>query len=224
MITLISIPNTGTWFVLNFLMRHDQINKAISYEEGFFGIFRNEITRTTFEYQAGDIESSVYRRHILGTRTHGEIDLLCIGHKAVIPMRDPLASLITSKSRNPLEPMYEHIDAFEYVATSPHVNRSFIFPIDTPEFIGSYESRLSQGLSLLKYCGLGPCGHVSDWARENTPQNTIGEYPEKSAYRDGNIVGATKGCMGEFVYLKSKQRVLRPFLEGLGYENLIWWD
>jgi hypothetical protein len=223
MITLLSIPNTGTWFLLDFFMQHSQIDRTISFEEGFWGIGRNEITRSSFEYENVNTERSVYRRHILGNKTHGEIDLLCIGHKAVIPMRDPLASLITRKARNPLDPMYEHIDAFEYVATSPHVSRSFIFPIDTPEFVESFDYRFDQGLDLLKYCDLSPDGYVTDWARWNKPQNTIGKYPEKDAYNAGELAGATKGCVGEFLYLKSKESVLRPFLEGLGYENLIWW-
>jgi len=227
MIALLSVPNTGTWFTLNLIQSHEAVEeKVISYNAGFFGIGRREITRTNFRYgDTGcvDWDKTVYYRHILGNRTHGEIDITCMGHKAVIPMRDPLASLISRKYRNPLEPMYEHVDAFEYVATSPHAQNSFIFPIDTPDFKRSWTHRKQAAENLFNHIGLEPPESVHQWAVDNEPKNSMGHYIERDAYLQGEIETATRNCKGEFEYLKSKSDVLMPWLQDLGYKDLIWW-
>lgn len=228
MIALLSIPNTGTWFTLNLLLLHPEINYHIDYNSGFFGIGRKELNRYKFKYIGlkDNVDKIIYRRHIMGPKTHGDIDLLCMGHKAIIPMRDPLASLISKKNRNPIEPAYEHVEAFEYIATSPWAQKSFFFPIDTDEFKSDEKSRHGLALDLFDSFLNIPIDNINDlyiWAKENEPKNAMEDYPERQAYLNGDIERATAKCKGEFEYLKSKKNVLIPFLKQLGYKDLMWW-
>lgn len=224
MIALLSVPNTGTWFTLELLKLSPQIQHVIDYNRGFWGLFRKEYTREILKYdEVPDLSTVVYRRHILGNKTHGDIDLICSGHKAVIPFRDPLASLISRKNRNPLQPQYEHIDAFEYVATSPHISNSFVFPIDTPEFVSDWGYRLKMAKGLYGHVGLAEI-NFTDWAVGNEKKNAMPAYDEQAAYLYGDIEAATVKCRGEFLYLKSKEDTIRPFMEKIGYQNAIWWN
>jgi len=224
MIALLTIPNTGTWFITELLKLHPDIRHIIEYNAGFFGIGRMEITRSLFSYDPEmDYSKALYRRHIFGNSTHGEIDLICMGHKTIIPMRDPLASLISRKHRNPLEPMYEHIDAFVYAATSPHINNSFIMPIDTDNFKSSDRNRFFVALDMFKFVGLDIPTGLNQWARDNAPKNAMGAYEQKKAYDNGDLSTATTQCRGELEYLKSKENILRPWLNRLGYGQLMWY-
>lgn len=224
MIALLSVPNTGTWFTLELLKLSPEIQHVVDYSRGFWGIFRQEHTREILKYgPVPDLRSVIYRRHILGNKTHGNIDLLCIGLKAVIPFRDPLASLISRRNRNPLQPQYEHIDAFEYVATSPHVWESCVFPIDTKEFKEDWQYRRAQAKNLFAWCGLKQVD-FTEWAKANKKKNAMPQYDEQVAYLDGDLDGATKMCRGEYLYLKSKEATIRPFMEKVGYSEAIWWD
>jgi hypothetical protein len=224
MIALLSVPNTGTWFTLELLKLSPQIEHVVDYNRGFWGLFRKEYTREILKYdEVPDLHSVIYRRHILGNKSHGDIDLICTGHNSVIPFRDPLASLISRRNRNPLQPQYEHIDALEYVATSPHILSSFIFPIDTDEFKTNWVHRVNLAECLYTFCGLDKI-EFGVWAKENEKKNAMPEYPEQEAYLNGDIKAATKKCYGEYLYLKSKEKTIRPFMEHVGYKSAIWWD
>lgn len=225
MIGLLSAPNTGTHFTLDLLKMSPEIGPVIDYNRGFWGIFRKEITRHDLRYEdvPDDLSKVVYRRHILGKECHGDIDLLCIGLKVVIPFRDPLASLISRRNRNPGIPFYDHIDALEYIAVSPHVANSFVFPIDTEDFKSFWQHRRKLAKDMFLFCNLRPI-EMTVWAKDNEKQNAMPEYYAKAAYDDGDVKAATKGCYGEYLYLKSKEDVIRPFMERMGYRSAIWWD
>lgn len=224
MIALLSVPNTGTWFTLELLKLSPKIEHVVDYNSGFWGLFRKEYARENLVYEdVPDLDRVIYRRHILGNRTHGEIDLICSGHCSVIPFRDPLASLISRRNRNPLQPQYEHIDAFDYVATSPHIASSFLFPIDTDEFKSNWIHRKNLAECLFVFCGLEYVD-FTDWAKSNEKKNAMPKYDEQAAYMDGDLKAATKNCYGEFLYLKSNEKTIRPFMERIGYSSAIWWD
>jgi hypothetical protein len=225
LIALLTVPNTGTHYILNLLNLSNQITAHISTTEAYWGVGRREMSRFVLRYKPlpEDHSKIVYQSHILDRPTHREMDLIAMGHKAVIPMRDPLSSLISRKNRNPEEPMYHHVDAFEYVATSPWIAKSFIFPIDTKGFKSNWKFRQSMGRALFNYCNLDIPKQLEVWAKDNEHKNTMGKYNEKLCYLDGNLKDATAKCVGEFEYLKSKKDVIIPFLKRLGYEDLMWW-
>jgi hypothetical protein len=225
LIALLTVPNTGTWFLQNLIASSPDVVKTVNQNQCYFGVMRREINRHNFKYEPKcNIDHVLYQRHITGKQTHGEIDLLAIGHRAVIPMRDPLSSLISRKHRNPQVPMYEHVDAFEYCATSPWINNSFVFPIDTPSFKGSAYHRLDMARRMFEHLKIREPANLVSWAKDNEPKNSMGGYEQKDAYACGDLGCATSCCVGEFEYLKSKRDVLVPWLIDLGYEDLIWWE
>lgn len=224
MIALLSAPNTGTHYTLNLLNLSGQITDCIDAPHAYWGIGRKEICRFDLQYNIPkDHNKIIYQSHILDKTTHRECDLIAIGHKAITPMRDPLASLISRKHRNPAEPMYTHIDAFEYIATSPWIEQSFIFPIDTYWYESNWKYRLSRAEEMYAFAGLNTPDSLELWAKDNQAHNSMGLYPEHEAYLRRDVRSATVKCVGEFEYLKSKKDILIPFLQKLGYEDLIWW-
>ena len=64
-----------------------------------------------------------------------------------------------------------------------------------------------------------------DCAKDLIRNNTFGEYPLKSAYKAGDVETLREGISnGGFDALREAEGTLRPFLEGLGYQDLLWWS
>jgi hypothetical protein len=82
---------------------------------------------------------------------------------------------------------------------------------------------MRSGENLIRYCGLSWID-LSDWATDNEPKNAMPSYEPKAAYAQGDLDGAVRDCYGEYLYLKSKESTIRPFMERLGYRNVIWWS
>jgi hypothetical protein len=54
--------------------------------------------------------------------------------------------------------------------------------------------------------------------------NDLGTYPLKEAYQNGDLITIKDGVsQGAVNHLISKQKLIRPFLEFLGYSDLMWW-
>ena len=225
MIVIACAPYTGTWFTLNLLQLNPLLNNVVDHNSSCFGIFRKEKNKDQLEYTKinYNLTHVIYYRKIIDKKTHGEIDLLCMGHKVIVPMRDPLLSIISSKKRKPLKPAYDNIDAFEYLATSLYAKKSFFFPIDTHKFKTCSMEREEIAKKMFDFVNIFYPDNLTQWAKENKFKNCMKPYLEKQEYEKGNIGKATKNCKDELDYLKSKKTILIPFLKKLGYKDLLWW-
>lgn len=226
MIILLTPQNTGTHYIVDFLLKHSKIKRIVSEVDWLYGVGRNKLNRKIPAYKYNQINEKecVLKKHIFGMDSHKISDLLCMAHQCIITFRDPLASIISRKNRNPGESFFFHVDAFEYIATSPYAQKALIIPIDTPEFQQNVSVRFDVGVGILEHCNLGYEDFVYDWATENKHQNSMGDYPEKQAFESGDLNTAISKCKKEYEYLKSKEDVIKPFMKKIGYKSSLWWN
>jgi hypothetical protein len=140
--------------------------------------------------------------------------------RTVIPIRDPLLSLLSVYSRDPKLRGANIVDDFEFVVESLS-SSCFFLPVD---LYSDFRNRSVLLERLLKFVGLSRTAHVYEVAERWTPKNTKGEYEMKRWYREGSLLKIAGVIPKEVEYLKSRECVLRPFLESLGYEGLLWWS
>jgi len=139
--------------------------------------------------------------------------------KIVTPVRDPLLSLISRYSRLPEQHNSNFVDDFEFVIETLS-SRAFFLPVDLPTTFGQ---RLTQLKELLHFVGLPFHPYIEGIAQVWAPKNTKGTYELKTWYNERDLPKIMKVIPKEVKFLKSREAFLRPFLESLGYKNLIWW-
>lgn len=241
MIFVPTLPQSGTWFVLKLL-------EKCGYKIEFTGeIVRdkkiitesNNIVLSThifpFYYQGSPfkealpsyggnpVQDYVVRKFHMSM---GGIDLLTRMHKTIIPIRDPLACLLTREARAPQLRHFYIIDGFIEVAKrfadNPNV---FFFSVDSHLSIKHREKLLIESLS---HCGIDTEINrdtinqtAMEWKRENiTPNNRFRE-----PYENGDI-DKIKEMLGskwaEVEHLKNHNGTIMPFLRSLGYGELLW--
>ena len=66
--------------------------------------------------------------------------------------------------------------------------------------------------------------YIEKFAKEWPPTNTLGSYPLKDAYLAGDMEAIEAELPREVAILRAMEPQLRPMLEVLGYENLMWWS
>ena len=235
MIFCLSQIHSGTWSALAWLVRHQDV-PGLLLSTGVYQILSGEKTDPIVmgsELYTEKLEPGiVYHEHIRPDyRFSSSMDrsqlMLAAMHPTLIPMRDPLASLISYHSRAERSgqldgQMYRPVDhvcmRWVLLATETALDRAQIvfLPWDLDD--GPTSAQLwwaSQALGLKD----------REPSQDGWPhQNLSGESALKEAYRakDANFI---HGVIGQpFVFLRNREPQLRPFLEGLGYRNLIWWS
>lgn len=241
-----SPPQSGTWFTLRFFER-------LGFKIEHTGLVTRERKRLDmgvdtilhvhifpFYYQScaykeswpsfgGDpVEAHVVRKDKLSIYA---IQLLASMYPTVIPIRDPLASLLTRENRAPNLRHFYIVDAYVEVARRlaglPNV---FILPVDVPI---SYEERRDLLERMVAHCGIDVGESrinqeiketAEKWAKENVTPNNIFE----EMYRSGDIEGIKARLAekwAEVKHLKNMSGFLSNFLGEHGYNRskpLIW--
>jgi len=156
--------------------------------------------------------------------------VLATTNPTVIPIRDPLLSLISYQNRAVIHskvgsrdflPTKDVLDRWVLLANQFHILRQF----DQVQFLcwdllgENSKDRLwevSRGIGLLdiKPATLGVIAN-----------NSTGDYPLKDAYAARDVDQMRWGVYQDgFQRLVSREKILRPFLECLGYSDLMWWS
>lgn len=138
-------------------------------------------------------------------------------YKTVIPIRDPLRSLLTRQNRHPKLDHRYLIDGFKALARCHDV---FFFPVDLFE---KYEDRRSLLVRLFEFLELEVPKYVNEVAKSWVPANTSGHYEMKDWYNAKDAKKIEKIIPEEYEWLRKNISILKPFLESLGYRNLMWW-
>lgn len=224
MIFCLSQIHTGTVSTLAWLDLHEESDGVLL---------------STEVYESGDELKTVYHEHI--RRDHQDVSrmsrsqiVLAWNHPTIIPLRDPLAALISYQRRaedtNQIDtelfrPATDIVDRWIMLAESeariPRVNYlawDLPAPHSRPPPAEGYDIRApglwdtAQGLGLRDP---RPC-------RSGLPKlNTSGDYPLKDAYQAGDFDGLSELC--GLPHLIDSEDKLRPFLERRGYRDLLWW-
>lgn len=173
-------------------------------------------------------QSMVYHEHI--RPDHWSDDQMCrtqlvmaMTNPTVIPIRDPLSSLISYQNRAEIHgkigtdgflPMEHVLDRWVMMAKVFDVLKRNVHFICWDLINGDPDElcqiALALGITEGQYLGA-------------TLNNSMGDYPLKKAYQDGDRETLSQQIVG-FGRLLDREAQLRPFLEELGYSDLMWWS
>ena len=150
-----------------------------------------------------------------------EILNLCNFFKVIIPIRDPLAAILTREARHPQLPHFFIVDGFVALATEfvQHPNVMFL-PIDlhTEE-----EKRIELLNKVAAHVGVDCEANknvIEVYAQNWEPANTTPNNRFKKLYEKGDadklriLLGSKWGAVS---YLQNMASIILPFLANLGY-------
>lgn len=233
-----SVQHTGTWFVLKLLERFGYIPKtALEFLNG--GIAKvEEKTLIQVHFPVSNNLNSIVPNDPFELRTYDTASPLCMNSivvlskifKTIIPIRDPLAAILTREARHPELRHFYIVDGYLQMARQLSGNSNVMFlPIDLMEHAGNRRDLI---IRILDHCGIevtkeaeeivGEIAHI--WKSENdTPNNRFKEdYDKKNVSKIKFLLGAK---IAEYEYLRNQASTILPFMASLGYtkENLDLW-
>jgi len=243
-----SVQHTGTWFVLGFLKHFIPNVKELTFilEEGIeqekLDVFHKHayahpldqptvamIHLPIVRYLNFDVnypQTHFERRWYgnMGTMRSVSIQTiltLCNFFKTVIPVRDPMAAILSRETRHPQFRHFYIVDGFAALATefAKHPNVKF-FPVDMTDDVDIRRKLL---VDVLTHCEIDPAPHGSfldEFAEKWEPKNATPGNKYAELYRAGDME-QIRLLLGpkwaEIEYLKNMAAIIMPFLGGLGY-------
>lgn len=221
-----SVQHTGTWFVLRILEKfgYNAVD-CMGLIDGDVNINNPSTIQTHFPVEASSgvpFELGKWMDVI-------SIQVMMKIFKTIIPIRDPLAAILTREARHPELRHFYIVDGFVSLAEKMSGNSNVVFfPIDLNPHPDARRELLTK---VLKHCGIDFTDKKEEinfiantWTVQNdTPGNRF-----KKAYADKNkeeIKFLLGSKMAEVDYLKNKASIILPFMASLGYtkEDLDLW-
>jgi molybdopterin-guanine dinucleotide biosynthesis protein A len=224
-----SIQHTGTWFTIRFLQNFyptaveaDKVWKNQSLPDGrcvlhsHFPIVRQPEIQIDMDWWSR--RQMVLKDKFLDLRT---IELLASMFKTVIPVRDPLAAILTRETREPHLRHFYIVDGFVDLAQRfwGHPN-IFFLPVDLP---WSKQKRTEELIKLLEHLEIPVKENMEmlqQFSAEWKPQNVTPGNKLKQLYQNGDIE-QIRYLLGpkvaELKYLSNMAAIIHPFLVDLGY-------
>ncbi len=219
LIFLPTIQSTGTWFCIELIRKHSMLDYFTVMSELAMHRLANgsSLVHAHFgmtEFGWGD----EYDNKFLPIEDIKK--WIRNSDKVVVPLRDPLLSLVTGAHR--LFNMKAIVDGFVAIAGPLFDAKIFFVPIDlyTPR---DHSIKLALLIRLFNYLGLKYEGYIKEFADNWPIINTMNSYPVKEAYFSRDLATVSKSMPKAYDYLCSHKAVLRPFLETVGYSELMWW-
>ncbi len=221
-----SIPHTGVWFLLEFLMEHSEVFDQVMEMRNMLGRRgggRRILIHSHFgqgvTHHPDDTEKFIRDKVLL--------DLIGI-HPIVTTVRDPLLSIITRQLRHPDLWHTYIINGFMVLAEQLATKRAdvFIFPVDLYRN-KSYEARLVILRQVLNFLNLAEEPYVKFWAAAWPRFNSVGYKMARETrrwYKNRQVEPISYLFLEEYRYLQAREKTLRPVLERLGYRDLLWWS
>jgi len=248
-----SVQHTGTWFVINFLLNFFEQEKELTLLLEDRKKYDAEHINYQYKYDCPLDKKTIAHIHLPIVQQDSGLDLMdeqfyngwksnletmrslpistillfCNFFKTVIPVRDPLAAILTREVRHPQFRHFYIIDNFVALATEfvQHPNIMFL-PIDLNY---SFEQRKDLLLKVLNHCEIDNFDEsiVNKYAEEWIPQNITPNNKFKEMYENKDIDGIMN-LLGQkqasVKYLQNMASIIFPFMTSFGYtrENFIW--
>jgi len=219
-INLFTIPHTGLKtlqeFLLKFKFLHDIPLEVLG---------KNELM-----FEHGEKQGLIPTRHNLvsGQINGSNIEVMkMLSHHwpMVIPLRDPLLTMISAKNQDPTTNCSHIVRSWIYFLEELYEFDPFIMPIDT---LRHPEDRYTCIKELLTHLTLNWSEDSKELCEEFADKwpesNAHGAYPLKTAYYNRDIKYIERNMEKEFQALQVLTPIFRPFLESYGYEDLLWFD
>src|SRR3990167_3529199 len=223
-----TVQHTGTWFLIEFLRAHPEVKHFVELQ----ALRKNHsFIEDPVSGQKGLVPNQV---NLIQGHFQLEFMHLILSFAAacptVIPLRDPLASVLTAVNRKRTQGNVDYsyiVDRWVLMTTTVWLNRDFykplFVPLDLVERAG-VEVKFELLGAVLGHMGLGYTKHAVRWADEWPYHNSRGEYPLKDLYLTRDATAIAHEVPGEWEALRRAQYILRPMLEQMGYRDLLWWD
>jgi len=215
-ILLPSIQHTGTWFVIDILQKSGYT--AVPYNPDWTD--KNTALYAHFPLSTGNgILPQEEGKFISleGLKWAVEQFGNC---PIIIPLRDPLAAIITRQQRHPEMPHKYIIDGFLSFMQDFHDFNVLWFPVDL--YTGR-NGRLDLLEKLEKHIHR-IISYKHTIATEWQQKNTQGIYPLKEAYLKCDLAEIKNTIPCEWKYLIKNKSLLKPFFEEQGYKDLLWFE
>ena len=239
-ILLPTIQNTGTWFLVEMLMKHPSVTEFM--ETRFFSILSKKpayhgvpqsFTKNQKGFSILQLHVDRYEKNPNGARRHFAT-LMCTS-PTVIPIRDPLGSILTMRERGlkrefrvVYDRMLNRVAIWkEFVQNIPllqkFTDQIYVLPLDV---LGK-QSRKVREATLMAMCqtiGLPLNTKYLKEAARWPMVHSLGTYAMKRYYKQSRQDQMMK-ALGPDVWkaLCDIESDTRPFFEQLGYKNLMWW-
>jgi len=257
-IFLPTIQHTGTWFTMEALKVHPEVDSFIEMHAMGLSTFKGSLHPSTlFEKESFSKDGyTIVHMHLpvwdrkspLFSSSGGADSIMFVGMMCacptILPVRDPLLSLITAVNRRTRSAVNYDISYLVRVwcqtvrdfTLNNEVARPFYFPVDLLA-AGSQAFRVESLTAMIGYVGLRSNPDVAysvgrfckDWpmVRQTLSAQQLEEgfeYESKQKYLEGDVDYFRKEMNVEWARLRKTEPLLRPWLEHLGYRDLIWWS
>lgn len=234
MYCIYSVQHTGTYFTMDLVSRHSKICGCIGMKDfsdfsidGSGRLDLDNVLPLSEIIQRKDLDVTgipVLHAHIDAINSYNfaqkfmsSMNLQGTIQKTIVPVRDPMKSLVSRQNRYPFLNHEYIVDGFVSLSKMKDV---FFLPIDLYE---KFEERKSLLRNMFSYLGLNYEEQFDDVAHLWKPKGTIrGSLKER--YLTGRIMEVAHHFSDEYNYLKENESIIKPFLERLGYRNLPWWN
>lgn len=220
LIFVVSVQHTGSWFTIEACVASPDIKEVFM------------LTRTPhvqIEAMRNHVRKFVFHDHF-STSYHDThlVSPIAVDCPIVMPLRDPLLALITRQSRAPeLEHAYIVMGIMEIMTIIEKYN-VFLLPVDIPR---SEVERIAVLSAMYTFVGLTKPAKLKGYAAKWKPHNTTAAMtPDKvarrkklgSVYDQRDYATLKKLIPISLWVLEQVQPRLQPFMESVGYEDLMW--
>lgn len=229
-IMLPTIQSTGTWWAVRALQAHPEVG-AIMHPQNLIH-FNNDWTlregwtgNPHDEAFAEDGKTTLLYSHYGGTpanytrwKPSNDYEWLMQVVPALAPLRDPLLCMIRAYHRE--SSLYPHnylIDGWLFVARregTMGINYWRMDPFDIGGFLGAVKA---VGLSC-------PDNWIAELDWKKKINDTPGECDLRTYYANGDLRAIKKVIPIPVRHLQDNEVILRPFLEKVGFKDLMWWS
>ena len=205
-INLFTIPYTGVQTLQNFLIQFN-IHNSIAIGEELNPLVWNLVT--------GAIDP----------KNTKEMQRLSKYYKCVTPLRDPLLTLISARTRNPEGDITAVLRSWIFFMKEVIPFTPFLLPLDVLKTPEDREQALIGLVEHFELQWVDNWGDKVDEMVEKWPEtNSLGAYPLKLAYYNKDLAFIKKSLKKEFESLQAIEPLLRPLLEDHGYKDLLWYS
>ena len=239
MIFCLSNIHTGTWTTLAWLVLHKEVNGLMlstHVQDVLRGIKTPENRQESGTYYQKFDPSMVYHEHVrpdhlFPDKMSRTQVVMATTNPTVIPVRDPLLSLISYQNRAVIHGK----TGGEGFLPTEHVLNRWVYLAEQFDILSQFDH-----IQFLCWDLLGINAESTLWGvaknlglKDRKPStvggqlenNQTGGYDLKFHYVARNVPALRQGMSGDgFQELVNRERILRPFLEGIGYTNLMWWS
>ena len=227
-----SAHHTGTWTTLKWLESHQDIQSVIELRFLTTALLEGSYSYMTTQFWSGD--RTAVHAHFAYSRAGTEMDpaslALGLSHQTVIPLRDPLAVCLTAQFRTDTRHQgFDGLDAITELGVMaqaiPLLRACSIFePVVIPwDLAPGPSERVAWLQQFRRKLALEDSKATFHWADRWPIENSKGDYAFKQAYIQRDRAHLKRSLPGVWKALEGIELSFRPFLEEVGYSDLLWW-